>query len=105
MLIVQLLSSQRYSIAAFAKTGSNGVTVSRTPVSWSIEMTTLMKELTAVLARGSIFGFCKQTSKERRKDNAANTWCTSMGLYAESCLPPTSFNLATLFISLGWVYA
>ena len=43
------------SIAAFAKIGSEGVIVCIIPVSSSIEITTLMYELTAVLISGIAF--------------------------------------------------
>src|SRR5436190_4956488 len=105
MLSDQLTPWQRCSIAALATTGSEGVIVSKTPVSWSMEITTLRKELTAVLAKECVLGFCKQTSKEMRKDSAANTWWTSLALYAACCLPPTSFNLANSCISRGFSYA
>src|SRR5271163_1724099 len=101
MLVDQLLTSwlQRCSIAALAKIGSDGVIVSIIPVSWSMDMTTLMKEFTAVLVRETVLGFCRQTSKERRKDSAANTWFGSVGLYFAHCWPPMSFALATRIIS------
>src|SRR5271169_4710966 len=68
-------------------------------------MSTLIYEPTAVLTRGSDIEFSIQTSKERRNDNAAKTWFLSIGLNSTPGLPPTSFNLATLYILSGWVYA
>src|SRR5271155_3419927 len=68
-------------------------------------MTTLMKEFTAVLVRKMLVGFCKQTSKERRNDSAANTWSLLAESNFDNCLPPRSFNLAKHFISTGFSYA
>src|SRR5256885_8543357 len=64
-----------------------------------------MKEFTAVLTKDILRGFCTQTSKERRNDIAANTWFSFVGLYFVNCLPPSSFNLATSYISWGILYA
>src|SRR5436309_8417453 len=107
MLFVQFASWQRCSIAALAKIGSEGVTVYINPVSWSMDISTLMKEFTAVLARVTALGFCKQTSRERRNDSAANTWSSLIALYSPNCLPPRSFNLANLLMSwaLSFAYA
>src|SRR5271155_6023598 len=67
-------------------------------------MAILIYLLTAVSTSGITIGFCKHTSKERRKDKQASTWSLFFGSNG-AFLSPTSFNLAREFMVLTSLYA
>lgn len=79
---------QRFSIAAFARIGSDGDMVSSVAEAGSTDLTTLIKEVTAFLARLSDLGFSGHRSRQRRNDNTANNWLRSSGLYLFLAFPP-----------------